>query len=102
MLSFLEEEGSGFGEMLLGSRIMLGDVTPRRSGERFTDEDGTGFFDAARAAGFEPDRFADSGAELDGMLAWMELHIEQGRTLEDGGEQLGSWSPASPAPSTAT
>jgi hydantoinase/carbamoylase family amidase len=88
VLSFLEEEGSGFGETLLGSRIMLGQVA-RDELEALTDDRGTGFFAAARDAGFEPDRFAESGRELDGMLSWIELHIEQGRTLEDAGDTLG-------------
>lgn len=88
VISFLEEEGSGFGQSLLGSRIMLGAVG-RAELERLVDEAGTGFFEAATAAGFQPERFSESPRELDGMLAWMELHIEQGRSLEDAGDQLG-------------
>jgi allantoate deiminase len=88
VISFLEEEGSGFGAMLLGSRIMLGDVTDAEL-DGLADEHGVPFRAAAAAAGFAPDRWRESAHELDGMLGWIELHIEQGRTLEDGGIPLG-------------
>ena len=88
VLSFLEEEGSGFDSGLLGSRVMLGAITTEELAA-LTDETGTGFFDAARAAGHDPERHAESARELDGMLAWMELHIEQARALEDAGLQIG-------------
>jgi allantoate deiminase len=88
VISFLEEEGSGFDSGLLGSRVMLGAITTEELAA-LTDDTGTGFFDAARAAGHEPERHAESARELDGMLAWMELHIEQARALEDAGLQLG-------------
>ena len=67
---------------------MLGAITTEELAA-LTDDTGTGFFDAARAAGHEPERHAESARELDGMLAWMELHIEQARALEDAGLQIG-------------
>ena len=88
VIAFLEEEGSGFGSSLLGSRIMLGDVDAAElAGLR--DEHGVDFATAATAAGHAPERRDESAAELDGMLAWIEVHIEQGRLLEDRDLELG-------------
>jgi allantoate deiminase len=62
VISFLEEEGSGFGQMLLGSRIILGAVSD--------------------------DELASYTGD-DGVVGWIELHIEQGRVLQDTGARLG-------------
>jgi PAS domain S-box-containing protein len=88
ILAFLEEEGSGFGQMLLGSRIMAGRIEQAEL-DALAGEDGTPFLDAARAAGYPADRWRDSGQELDGLAAWLEVHIEQGRVLQDTATQLG-------------
>jgi allantoate deiminase len=88
VMAFLEEEGSGFGQMLLGSRVMLGQV-PTEQLASLVDEHGIGFFDAARKAGFTPERHEESGRELDDLVGWIELHIEQGRLLQDTGHQIG-------------
>ena len=65
VLSFLEEEGSGFDSGLLGSRVMLGAITTEELAA-LTDDTGTGFFDAARAAGHDPERHAESAASSTG------------------------------------
>jgi len=89
VISFLEEEGSGFGQMLLGSRIMLQRVTEEDLRERIHDEDGQSFWESACAAGYEPERWQESIHELDGLVGWIETHIEQGRVLQDTGNRLG-------------
>jgi allantoate deiminase len=88
VISFLEEEGSGFGQLLLGSRIVAGAVTDEEL-RGYANRDGVPFMDAARQAGYEPERHAESAAVLDGMVGWVEVHIEQGRVLESNGERLG-------------
>lgn len=88
VLSFLEEEASGFGQALLGSSIMLGLVSDEQLAS-YRDEDGVPFPEAARRAGLEPDRHAESIHALDGMVGWIEMHIEQGRVLWDSEERLG-------------
>ena len=91
LISFLEEEGSGFGQMLLGSRIMAQRVTeeelretlprdrrrPAASGSTPTD------------AGYEPERWRESIHVLDGLTGWIEMHIEQARVLQDTGNRIG-------------
>ena len=89
LISFLEEEGSGFGQMLLGSRIMLQRVSEEELRESIRDETGTPFWDAAEAAGYEPSRWRESIRALDNLTGWTEVHIEQGRVLQDTHTRLG-------------
>jgi hydantoinase/carbamoylase family amidase len=89
-ISFLEEEGSGFGQMLLGSRIVAQrvDETDLRERIRATD-DGRSFFEHAEQAGYEPARWRECAHILDDLTGWIELHIEQARVLQDTGRRLG-------------
>jgi hydantoinase/carbamoylase family amidase len=89
VISFLEEEGSGFGQMLLGSRIMLQRVTEQELRGSIVDEEGQSFWESAKAAGYEPERWRESIGELDGLVGWIEMHIEQGRVLQDTQNRLG-------------
>ena len=89
LISFLEEEGSGFGQMLLGSRIMLQRVSEEELRETIRDEHGVSFWDAAEAAGYEPARWRESIRALDNLTGWVEVHIEQGRVLQDTKTRLG-------------
>ena len=88
VIAFLEEEASGFGQMLLGSRIVLGTVTDEELAS-YRDEHGVPFLEAAALAGYRPDERARAGEVLDGLVGWIELHIEQGRVLQDTGGRLG-------------
>jgi allantoate deiminase len=88
VIAFLEEEASGFGQMLLGSRIILGAVTDEELAS-YRDEHGVPFLEAAARAGYRPDERARAGEVLDGLVGWIELHIEQGRVLQDTGGRLG-------------
>jgi hydantoinase/carbamoylase family amidase len=88
VIAFLEEEASGFGQMLLGSRIILGAVTDEELAS-YSDEHGVPFLEAAARAGYRPDERARAGEVLDGLVGWIELHIEQGRVLQDTGGRLG-------------
>ncbi len=89
-ISFLEEEGSGFGQMVLGSRIVAGRLSDEelREGIRAID-DGRPFWEHATQAGYEPERFRECAHILDDLTGWIELHIEQARVLQDTGRRLG-------------
>jgi hydantoinase/carbamoylase family amidase len=90
LISFLEEEGSGFGQMLLGSRIMLQRVTEEELRESFRAiDDGRSFWEHAEGAGYEPERWRESIDVLDGLVGWIEMHIEQARVLQDTGNRIG-------------
>jgi allantoate deiminase len=88
IFSFVEEEGSRFGSGILRSRCAIGAVSEEDL-RGYADPDGISFYEAAKEAGHEPERVADSPANLDGAERYMEVHIEQGRVLEDGGEEVG-------------
>ncbi len=90
VISFLEEEGSGFGQMLLGSRIMAQRVTEEELRETFRAvDDRRSFWEHAEEAGFEPARWRESAHVLDDLTGWIEMHIEQARVLQDTGRRLG-------------
>jgi allantoate deiminase len=90
LVSFLEEEGSGFGQMLLGSRIMTRRVTEQELKESFLSlDDGRSFWEHAEEAGYEPARWRESIHVLDGLTGWIEMHIEQARVLQDTGNRVG-------------
>jgi hydantoinase/carbamoylase family amidase len=90
LISFLEEEGSGFGQMLLGSRITAQRVTEEELHDQFRAiDDGRTFWEHAEEAGYEPQRWRDSLRILDDLTGWIELHIEQARVLQDTGNRIG-------------
>jgi hydantoinase/carbamoylase family amidase len=90
LISFLEEEGSGFGQMLLGSRIMAQRVTEDELKEKFLAiDDGRSFWEHAKEAGYEPERWRDCAHVLDDLTGWIEMHIEQARVLQDTGNRIG-------------
>ena len=88
VFSFVEEEGSRFGRGILGSRCAVGSVSEEDL-RVYRDPDGVSFYEAAEEAGHEPARVADCTANLDGVERYVEVHIEQGRVLEEGGEEVG-------------
>jgi allantoate deiminase len=90
LISFLEEEGSGFGQMLLGSRIIAQRVTEEELRAKFQAvDDGRSFWEHAEEAGYEPERWQDSIRMLDELIGWIELHIEQARVLQDTQNRIG-------------
>jgi hydantoinase/carbamoylase family amidase len=90
LISWLEEEGSGFGQMLLGSRIMAQRVTEEDLRGTFRAiDDGHSFWEHAQAAGYEPARWRECIHVLDDLTGWIEMHIEQARVLQDTGNRIG-------------
>jgi len=90
LISFLEEEGSGFGQMLLGSRIIAQRVTEEDLRENFRAiDDGRSFWEHAADAGYQPDRWRECAHVLDDLTGWIEMHIEQARVLQDTGNRIG-------------
>ena len=90
LISFLEEEGSGFGQMLLGSRIVAQRVDEEDLRERFRSlDDGRGFWEHAAEAGYRPEQWRECAHVLDALTGWIEMHIEQARVLQDTGNRIG-------------
>lgn len=78
---FAEEEGARFGVPCLGSRLLTGAVTPEDAA-RLRDAAGTPLPDAMEQAGNRPE-LGPSLSLLRDPLAFVELHLEQGRGLAD-------------------
>jgi N-carbamoyl-L-amino-acid hydrolase len=85
---FTEEEGGRFGVPCLGSRLLTGVVDPDAA-RALTDDDGTTLADAMIAAGADPGYLGANYDLLDGIGAFVELHVEQGRALAPQGATLG-------------
>jgi hydantoinase/carbamoylase family amidase len=85
-VAFMDEEGTRFGESMFGSRAFVGEDL----GEFLSLEDNDGISVAAamRAAGLDP-AGVPTARGIDQMGAFLELHIEQGRVLEDAGVEIG-------------
>jgi N-carbamoyl-L-amino-acid hydrolase len=89
LVDWADEEGARFGRSLLGSSATAGTLDPD-SVRGLTDRDGTALPDALAAQGVELDRMGESRSRLDGAIAYLELHIEQGPVLEQLDLPLGA------------
>lgn len=85
---FVEEEGGRFGVPCLGSRLLTGAITPERA-SALTDSDGTSWARAMAEAGLAPERIGPEPELLGQIGAFVELHIEQGRSLAHTGHPVG-------------
>jgi allantoate deiminase len=87
VVGFADEEGVRFGSTLLGSRAIAGTLEPKVL--EATDRDGITMASALRTFGLDPDRIAAAAHRREDLLAYVELHIEQGPVLERAGLPLG-------------
>jgi N-carbamoyl-L-amino-acid hydrolase len=85
---FSEEEGSRFGVPCLGSRLLTGDYDPARA-RQLRDSDGVTLADAMARAGLDPDKLGADPARLARVGGFVELHVEQGRVLDELAEPVG-------------
>jgi allantoate deiminase len=86
LVSFMDEEGARFGAALFGSRAFVGKDLGEL-GER-TDGDGVSLREAMAGQGFDFDALPQARG-IDGVGAYLELHIEQGPVLESEGVEIG-------------
>jgi len=80
IVGFSDEEGARFGAALLGSRAMAGTFDPVVLDCR--DASGITMREAMARAGLDPTGIASASRKRDELLAYVELHIEQGPVLE--------------------
>jgi N-carbamoyl-L-amino-acid hydrolase len=78
---FAEEEGGRFGVPCLGSRLLTGAIDPDRA-RQLRDPSGVTFAEAMAAAGFRPELAGRDDEALGRVGQFVELHVEQGRALE--------------------
>lgn len=88
VFSFVEEEGARFGSGILGGRCVAGLVSAEDL-EACQDDSGKSFYEAATESGHDPGKVRECPESLAGVEGYFEVHIEQGRVLEEGGEEVG-------------
>jgi len=79
VVAFTDEEGARFSFGMIGSRELAGKLSP---GDLTTheDEDGVSVAEAMRAYGLDPAKIDDAVRPGGALKAYVELHIEQGRS----------------------
>ena len=87
VVGFGDEEGVRFGTTLLGSRAVAGTLDLSVLDAR--DPQGNSMADALRAFGLDPARIPEIARKKTDVLAYAELHIEQGPVLEAEGLAVG-------------
>lgn len=81
IVAFIAEEPSPFGLSTIGSRGMAGKLSPGLM-ESLRDETGRTLGEAIREAGGDPSRLGEARRSSADVLAYLELHIEQGPCLD--------------------
>jgi allantoate deiminase len=84
---FADEEGVRYGTAYLGSGVVAGRFDP--SGLERRDADDVSMADAIRAFGGDPDALESARRSGEGVLGYVEVHIEQGPVLEAADEPVG-------------
>ncbi|MDR6773078.1 allantoate amidohydrolase [Azospirillum sp. BE72] len=87
VIGFGDEEGTRFQSTLIGSRAIAGTFDPAVLEAR--DAAGTRLAAAMTAFGLDPAAWATAAYEPHAVLAYVELHIEQGPVLEALGRPVG-------------
>ncbi|MDX6441355.1 MAG: allantoate deiminase [Gaiellaceae bacterium] len=82
LVNWADEEGARFGRSLFGSSAAAGSMTDQEELRSRVDANGVALPDALREHGVDLDRAIDARKQLEGAVAYLELHIEQGPVLE--------------------
>jgi N-carbamoyl-L-amino-acid hydrolase len=83
-VDWADEEGARFGRSLLASSACAGTLVPDDV-RTLTDAGGVTLQDALSSCGVDLDHAGEASSRLEGALAYLELHIEQGPVLLDSG-----------------
>jgi allantoate deiminase len=81
VIAFTDEEGTRFGFGMIGSRAIAGTLTLEHI--EASDKNGISIFQAMKDAGLNPRNFSKAAREKGTIKAYIELHIEQGKVLEN-------------------
>jgi N-carbamoyl-L-amino-acid hydrolase len=85
---FTDEEGARFGVPCVGSRLLTGALAPDRA-LGLTDDAGDTLAEVLARAGREPRAVGRDDETLATIAAFVELHVEQGRGLDELGRPVG-------------
>lgn len=80
VVGFCDEEGTRFGSTLLGSRALTGKW--QKQWEHLADEDGISLRQAMHEFGLDFDLVESCKVDPNSLVAYLEVHIEQGPVLE--------------------
>jgi allantoate deiminase len=81
VVAFTDEEGARFSFGMIGSRALPGTLSEEDL--QHQDADGISISDAMRKRDLDPARIGEVARPRDSLACYLELHIEQGRVLED-------------------
>jgi hydantoinase/carbamoylase family amidase len=84
LVDWADEEGARFGRSLVGSSAVAGTLDPDDV-RGLLDPDGVTLQEAMASVGVDLDGASAARSRLEGAKAYLELHIEQGPVLKDGG-----------------
>ncbi len=87
IVAFSDEEGTRFGNALMGSRALAG--TWDDEWWNLHDENGITLFEAFQDFGLDPARLPGAFRRPEQFIGYLEAHIEQGPWLEDADKRLG-------------
>ena len=87
VVDWADEEGSRFGRSLLGSAAATGALTEAEL-DRLTSPDGAPAREIVQAYGFAPQHLGRATPRLASVVAAVELHIEQGASLQRCGRSV--------------
>lgn len=87
IISFAEEEGSGFGASLFGSKAMAGTADEFYLEKK--NEMGLSLGEAMKRVGCDLTKYRSAQRKCGAMQNYLELHIEQGRVLENANVSIG-------------
>ncbi len=88
-VDWADEEGARFSRSLFGSSAASGHMVPAELAD-LLDRDGNRLEDVVAACGVDLARVLEAGSRLQGIRAYLELHIEQGPVLESEGLAVGT------------
>lgn len=81
VISFTDEEGSRFGTGYIGSKAMAGVL--KEDAFELTDQNGISYREAFIKAKLDPTKYKEAVRKPEEMKAYIEMHIEQGKVLEE-------------------
>ncbi len=87
VVAFTDEEGARFSFGMIGSRALSGALTPDDLHHK--DGQGISLAEAMKSRGLDPDAVGDAARSPGAVEAYVELHIEQGKVLEDADLPVG-------------
>ena len=88
IIIFRAEESTRFGFATIGSKIMAGIGSPKKFSSAAKKNEAT-FEECLKENGYDPDAYTQAVKNEDCFKCFLELHIEQGKVLDETGEQVG-------------